>query len=468
MGCLESHIQDVVVPQFTSADFSVNGISVTDAEIATICGNREVEFIANIPNDIPRQWTVEGKVFNDQNLNYHFLDTGNYQVVLTVHPGTNCSDSKEVTVYISPELYADFDFDNTCVGQEVQLTDQSVYDGAGDIFREWIINNEASQVGVFATYESESEEDIEVLLKVTTSSGCQDSIVKTISIYGPPDMTVSNQDLCPSAESQLYLTSDGVGANAIESIFWDFGDGKTSTENSPVVQFDEPGAYEFDLKVVSKAGCADSLHDILLVRDFIIPTINYIENIFCEDTPLHFTASASEGIFQEYLWEIDSRYVSDQEQDSYVFTERGAYNIRLTLKDSLCGEFSTEQQVEVLHSPDLYLGEDFALCPNLTAEIEVESDLPIDSLFWSTGEQNTSNITVFGNIGRVSVKAYNNGCFSEAFINVIPSCEVYAPKAFTPNGDGINDYFNLIPHHVETFVLVVLIDGVMKFLELIV
>lgn len=330
-----------------------------------------------------------------------------------------------------------------------------MYDGAGDIFREWIINNEASQVGVFATYESESEEDIEVLLKVTTSSGCQDSIVKTISIYGPPDMTVSNQDLCPSAESQLYFTSDGVGANAIESIFWDFGDGKTSTENSPVVQFDEPGVYEYVLQVVSKAGCVDSLRDILLVKDFIVPKIDFVERFSCENIPVSFSALESEGVFQKYLWEINGEVVSDQGQDVYVFTEKGEYNLRLTLKDSLCGEFFTEEQLKVLDSPELYIGEDFALCPSLTADIKIDSDVPVDSLFWSTGEENTSSITVHGNVGTVSVKVYNNGCYTEASINVIPSCEVYAPKAFTPNGDGINDYFNLIPHHVETFVLVV-------------
>ena len=43
-----------------------------------------------------------------------------------------------------------------------------------------------------------------------------------------------------------------------DNSFWDFGDGNTSTERSPVYQYTEPGEYEVSLIVTTNEGCADT------------------------------------------------------------------------------------------------------------------------------------------------------------------------------------------------------------------
>ena len=41
--------------------------------------------------------------------------------------------------------------------------------------------------------------------------------------------------------------------------------------------------------------------------------------------------------------------------------------------------------------------------------------------------------------------SFINGCtaYDSVFVHLIPNREIYAPTAFTPNGDGVNDFFNL-------------------------
>ena len=38
-------------------------------------------------------------------------------------------------------------------------------------------------------------------------------------------------------------------------------------------------------------------------------------------------------------------------------------------------------------------------------------------------------------------------------ILVSKNCNVLIPKVFSPNGDGINDYFNILPYNIESFEL---------------
>ncbi len=68
----------------------------------------------------------------------------------------------------------------------------------------------------------------------------------------------------------------------------------------------------------------------------------------------------------------------------------------------------------------------------------------IDSILWSTGEDNTDNITIT-EIGIYDVHIWNSrNCLAKDSI-LIEECGIYAiPNAFTPDGDGVNDHFGII------------------------
>jgi gliding motility-associated-like protein len=41
-----------------------------------------------------------------------------------------------------------------------------------------------------------------------------------------------------------------------------------------------------------------------------------------------------------------------------------------------------------------------------------------------------------------------DGCYVSDSIHIGSACSIYVPNAFSPNGDGINDYFEFISTHV--------------------
>lgn len=76
------------------------------------------------------------------------------------------------------------------------------------------------------------------------------------------------------------LSYDYDGAN---SVFWDFGDGKTSTEKSPVHKYDKKGVYKVTLRTSSfTSGKSDTYTTNVTITE---PTKCYVTGIVYEKVP---------------------------------------------------------------------------------------------------------------------------------------------------------------------------------------
>lgn len=127
---------------------------------------------------------------------------------------------------------------------------------------------------------------------------------------------------------------DVSGAYAPQTTWaWDFGDGNTSEELSPVHAYEESGTYEVRLEVCYDGLCTQNTSTINVVFDdfvifpaFEMPT----EGIVGE--PLQFTDQTID--ITNWTWVFGDGLVSDEQTTEHIYTAPGTYTVELFLTNS--------------------------------------------------------------------------------------------------------------------------------------
>ncbi|WP_290798616.1 PKD domain-containing protein [Flavihumibacter sp. UBA7668] len=127
-----------------------------------------------------------------------------------------------------------------------------------------------------------------------------------------------------------------------DTYYWQFGDGGSSTEASPVHSYAVPGKYEVKLKVNSAAGYAAVFNKEVIASspataDFAIAS-SFGTNLVFQNT-----STAVESV----LWDFGDNSTSTELNPDHAFPDFGTYTVRLTVTGLLGDEISTEKEIEV-------------------------------------------------------------------------------------------------------------------------
>jgi len=121
----------------------------------------------------------------------------------------------------------------------------------------------------------------------------------------------------------------------------------------------------------------------------------------------------------------------------------GVFPVVVTGHYRSCPDSSHQVNITVHPWPVVNLGPDTALCPG-DAPLLLYNLAPQPAEYtsrWSTGDTLVNEIAV-GEPGKYWLRVTSaNGCNTTDSIDIFPSCNIGIPNIFSPNGDGINDYF---------------------------
>ena len=254
----------------------------------------------------------------------------------------------------------------------------------------------------------------------------------------------------------LSTATVGVNPGVITTYAWNFNDGSTDATKNPGHTFTEAGIYNVNLTVTDSIGCQSSVnHDVYVIR---LDIRSWLDTTLCLRQPLPMTNEVLQypplGLTDyTYYWSPATNLSSNTVQVPF-FNAFGSYTYTLTV--SLLGDWGacTQQDVMVVNS---VLGQPLTnVTPDVTVTYGTSVQLNADNevYYWwvpDNGSLNNTNIndpvanphtstvyTVYG------MDKY--GCVDSAFVNVTVDSSMHEciPSGFTPNNDGLNDYFHPI------------------------
>jgi len=134
-----------------------------------------------------------------------------------------------------------------------------------------------------------------------------------------------------------YVHFNDLSTGDIQSWQWDFGDGATSNEQSPVHQYTQLGTFTVTLTIKSTTGENSITKNITVVNappsaDFSYTPLNPVVN----DT-ISFDAGASvdyDGSIVSYAWDFGDGNTSTGKTTSHVYSSSGKYTVTLTITDN--------------------------------------------------------------------------------------------------------------------------------------
>jgi gliding motility-associated-like protein len=201
-----------------------------------------------------------------------------------------------------------------------------------------------------------------------------------------------------------------------------------------------PGTYWLTADIV---GCAVPVYDTFTVGTFQYQPLP--DTSVCPGNPVTYSIS-SPGI-SNVIWN------GTDSSNTYTTTQTGPVYVT---GNSPCGHFSDTLMIGNKGAPPAAAIADTVVCYD-DAVGESLLDVRLDSIRWSNGEVghtfNTSDSGIY-------YVVYNNGCrnYNDTFKVSKRDCSldsltIHIPDAFSPNGDGTNDFFSIFGKNVKQYQL---------------
>jgi gliding motility-associated-like protein len=353
------------------------------------------------------------------------------------------SNRVPVVVIIHPGVTAAFDYmvQYGCAGDTVQFTNRSA--GTGTFTWNFGDNNGSGLTSPLHTY---LRQDVYTVKLVHTGGFCKDSITRQIDLKHPLQaaFVVDKDTLCQNQTVNFTNTSVATTRNGMAPTYqWDFGDGDTSSLQHPSHTYTTTGIFRVVMRVTDFVPCTDSFVKIIYVDTASGLSLISTDTVFCAGQRIEMNASYLPVGFQGLTWDFgDATIIQGVNPAIHAYESTGLFTVTVKAAYRVCPDTTVTKTILVKPFPRINIGPDTFMCPNagaMTLSDYINRNNASASWLWNTGSTQSSLLITAP--GTYSATVSIDGCSATDSITVNKDCYVDIPNSFTPNGDGLNDYF---------------------------
>lgn len=249
------------------------------------------------------------------------------------------------------------------------------------------------------------------------NNGCSVTSAAVVLVVNPKpavDFSINNITQCFRYHRYDFTNASTVSSGSISSNSWNLGDGNTASSVNVSHKYGNTGSYNIKLKVVSNAGCSDSVTKTVTLNPNAVLnfTVNDTDQCFNGNNFVFSNSSNISSGSISYTWHFGDGGVSVSASPSKSYTAYGLYNVRLlSVSDKSCNDtisklmrvYSQPQAQFAISNASQCLKGNSTSFSNFTTNAD---GVPV--YLWNFGDGNTSSTTSpvykFSNSGTYNVK----------------------------------------------------------------